>query len=118
MKHTLSKKEYKELISVICLDIKKYEEEFIYLEDLYEGSKYWETKICGINHILCIILEQFEKIDVSSSEIINFIYNLSDNCNFEIQESDERFIDLLLSNKLNPSISLEEYLIYTQNSIE
>ncbi|GAA6766479.1 hypothetical protein AAFH68_24210 [Flavobacterium sp. CGRL1] len=116
MNHTLSKQEYKEFI-VGSFHSKVYEEDFKYLEEIYNSSLYWERKVSGINHFLAIVLEQFAKRDIETMDIIEYIYSLPENCNFEIQESTERFIDVLYEYIINPDINLEEQLIIIQNKI-
>lgn len=116
MNHTFTKQEYKEFIGVICHS-KEYEEELKYIEEIYNSSVYWEKKLSGINHFLSIVLEQFAKRDIETSNIIELIYSLPDLCNFEIQESSERFIDSLYDDIINPNLTLEEQLILVQNRI-
>lgn len=116
MNHTFTKQEYKQFINVICHS-KECEEELKYIEEIYHSSVYWEKKISGVNHFLSIILEQFAKRGIETSNVIELIYLLPDSCNFEIQESSERFIDSLYENVINPNLTLEEQLILAQNRI-
>lgn len=116
MNHTFTKQEYKEFI-VAVFHAKGYEEDFKYLEEIYNLSIYWEKKISGINHFLSVVLEQFAKKEIETLDIIDFVYSLPDNCNFEIQESTERFLDTLLDHTINPSMDLEDQLILIQNKI-
>ena len=116
MNHTFNKREYKEFI-VGNLHQNKYDEDFQYLEDIFNSCIYWEKKVSGINHFLSIVLEQFAKKDFDTDNIIQFIYSLPEKCNFEIQESSERFIDTLYTNIANPNLNLEEQLIIVQDKI-
>lgn len=115
--HTLSKEECKEIILVEFFKIKKYEDDKEHLIELIENIKYWESSLSSINNILTIVLEQFEKKGFDSNQIIKYVYELSNSCNFIIQETDLQFIDQLYTNTLNNGLLLDEYLINTQNEL-
>jgi hypothetical protein len=117
MHFTLSKNEYREIMVVKYLEAKKFDEEFIYLNDSMEDCTYWAMKISGLNHLLSIILEQFEKKSIPTKPAIDFVYQMHENLNFEIQEGDIQFVESLFDNDLNTSITLEEELIIAENRI-
>lgn len=117
MIHTFNKEEYKEFIKGRFYK-EGYSENFEYIDDLYNSSMYWERKICGLNHFLSIVLEQFIKLNKNPNEIIDFVYSCSDISDFEIQETTEWFIDSLYDNLLTPGLTLEEYLIIVQNKLK
>jgi|688.fasta_scaffold14762_3 hypothetical protein len=114
--HTFTKQEYKEFIEAV-FHAKGYKDDFKYLEELYDLSIYWERKISGINHFLCVVLEQFAKKEIETLNIIEFVYSLPDICNFEIQESSERFLDTLFEHTINPALDLDDQLILIQNKL-
>ncbi|MCA1966900.1 MAG: hypothetical protein LDL23_09655 [Flavobacterium sp.] len=115
--HTLTKLECKEIINVEILKSKKYDEDFNHLSEYIEGIKYWDIKLSSINNILTILLEQVEKKDINSKCVIDYLYNLSENTSFYIQETDLDFLDLLYKNTLHADLTLEDYLINTQNEL-
>lgn len=117
MHHTFNSNEYKEFISVNCYKDKDYEEELLYLQDYFEDMQSWSRTLSGINHILCILLEQYEKRGKSGLEALEFIYNLPEWTNFHIQESQVRFLDILFENELSKVLSIEEQLIIAQNRL-
>lgn len=116
MNHTFNKREYKEFI-VGIFHQNKFDEDFEYISEIYNSCLYWDKKISGINHLLSVVLEQFAKKEFNTDDIIKFIYSLPETCNFEIQETSERFIDTLYANIANPNLDLEEHLLIVQNSI-
>lgn len=118
MHHTFSSIEYKEFLSVNCLEQKNaYDEQFIHLKDFFEDIHSWSLKLSGINHLLCIIIEQYEKKTIQGEIILNYVYNLTEVADFEIQESSIRFIDNLFNNNIVKGLSLEDNLIIAQNKL-
>lgn len=115
--HTLTKLECKEIINVEILKSKKYDDDYIHLSEYIEGIKYWDIKLSSVNNILTILLEQVEKKDINSKCVIDYLYDLSENTSFYIQETDLDFLDLLYKNTLHADLSLEDYLINTQNEL-
>lgn len=116
MNYTFSKQEYKVFIAAV-FHAKGYEEDFGYIEEIYDSCLYWEKKISGINHLLSVVLEQFAKKGADTIDIIEFIYSLPQTCNFEIQESNERFLDILFDFIIDPELNLDQQLILVQNKI-
>jgi len=115
--HTLNFEEFKELLKVLCLNIKSFDNELNYLQEFYNDALFWDRKLCSINHILSRILEQFDKEEIQYSNVIEYVYYLTEISNFQIQEGDIRFLDELVSSKSIEELSLEEELIITQNAI-
>ncbi len=118
MQHTLNRTELKEIINVLCLKLKTFDDENLYLQEYLTDSFSWDRKIFSLNHILSIVLEQLEKKRIDSGPVINYIYELQEKCNFEVQEGDLRFIDSLFRNNCGSEIDLEEELIIAQNRLE
>lgn len=116
MIYTFNKEEYKQFIKGNFYN-EDYPTEFEYIKDIYDSTLYWERKICGLNHFLSIVLEQFGKLDKNTIEIIEFVYSRPDICNFEIQESSEWFLDNLYEFIITPGLTLEDYLIMVQNKM-
>lgn len=116
MNYTFTKHEYKVFIDALHHE-SGYEENFKYIEEIYDSCIYWEKKISGINHLLSVVLEQFAKKGVDTHAIIEFIYSLPQMSNFEIQESSEHFLDSLFDFLINPNLNLDEQLIIVQNKI-
>ncbi len=117
MEHTLSKEEYQEILIVRHLSERDYTDKLLYLKNLMDDCSYWDRKISGLNHILSLVLERFEKQGIPNQKVIDHVYNMRENINFTIQEGDIRFIESLFSNDLNTSVSLEEELILAENRI-
>lgn len=117
MNHTLNGKEYKEFIRVTCLEEKEYDEEFDYLKDMCEEMHYWSKKVSGINHILCILLEQFEKKEIEGTKVLKFLYNLTEIADFQIQESELEFLDIILKDYTLNKYSFEDRLVIAQNRL-
>ena len=117
MQHTLSKKEYQEILIVRHLSERNYSNDLSYLKDLMDDCSYWDRKISGLNHILSLVLERFEKQGIPNQKVIDYVYDMRENINFTIQEGEIRFIESLFSNDLNTSVSLEDELILAENRI-
>ena len=118
MHHTLNRKELREIISVKCLKLTTFDEETLYLNDFFNDSLSWDRKLLSLNHLLSIILEQFDKKGIEHQLVIEYIYRLQEECHFEVQEGDIRFIDSLYTNDCGSSLDLEEELITAQNRLE
>lgn len=119
MHHTLNLIELKELISVYCYNKKSFDVDLKYIEEFYYDAVSWDRKLISLNHLLSIIIEQFEKKAIdNTTTIVDFIYNLENLCHFEIQEGDIRFINSLFNNDCGSSLTLEEELIIAQNRLE
>lgn len=116
MKHIFTKVEYKAFIDAHLHEI-KYSDEFVYVDELFQSSIYWDRKICGINHLLSVVIEQLVKSGKNPNMVVDFVYNLPDQCNFEIQETSEWFIDELYQMTLNSGLDLEDYLIMVQGKL-
>ncbi|MBN8642288.1 MAG: hypothetical protein J0L86_10800 [Flavobacteriales bacterium] len=116
MKYALSIDEYNEFLNIVYFNNDFNKEDYCHIEEHYENSKYWEITICGINHLLCILLERLEKKGKYKPELIDFIYELDQECSFLIQESDEHFIENLYKYPFNGS-TLEQHLIEVQNNL-
>lgn len=118
IKNILNREEYKEIIIVSHLQKRKFNEEYSYLESfLYDISITWDRKLTGLNHFLSIILEQFEKADEKNKPIIDFVYRLEFETNFEIQEGSIEFLESLFLNTNDSSETLEEQLINAEDRL-
>jgi hypothetical protein len=117
MHRTFTRNEYKEVIIVRHLTVRGFDEEYDYLEDYLSDALSWDVKLSGINHLLSIILEQFEKRGVPTQQVIDFVYSMEGQFDFEIQEGEIRYIDSLYSNEPGTSLTLEEELISAENRI-
>lgn len=117
MHHTFTREEFKELLEVLFLEVREFDENFSYIAEFLSDSSCWDRKLSSINHLFSIILEQFEKKGVENQLVIDFVYNLCDTHDFEIQESNVHFLESLFTNDLGTSLSLEEELIIAENKI-
>jgi hypothetical protein len=117
MHHTLSRNEYKELLSVEHLKLRRFEDAFSHIEEFFEDSKTWDRKISGLNLLLSIIIEQYQKENIDVKLVIAYVYELNECQNFEIQEGSLHFLESLFKNDYNPEIDIEEDLIIAQNRI-
>lgn len=118
MNHTFNKSELKEIIRVLCLKVKDFDDENLYLKEFMDDSFSWDRKLFSLNHLLSIVLEQLQKEDVEHQVVIDYIYNLQEEYNFEVQEGDLRFIDSLYKSHCTGDLDLEDELIIAQNRLE
>jgi len=116
--HIFEIEQLKEFIRVKCLGTKSFDEEFIFLDEFYSDSISWDRKLISLNYLLSRILEQLEKENVNNQVVIDYIYSLKEQCQFSIQEGNIRFIESLLSNDCDTSLTIEEELVIAQNKIE
>lgn len=117
MHHTLNRKEYKELLYVECLNTRTFDAEFKHLEIFLEDCKSWDRKVSGLNHLLTIIIEQFQKENIVIQPLIDFVYSLKECQDFEIQEGGLQFIESLFKNDYKAEKDIEEDLQIAQNRI-
>ncbi len=118
MHHIFEIEQLKEFIKVKCLCDKSFDLEFVFLDEFYSDSISWDRKLISLNYFLSRILEQFEKENIDNQLVIDYIYSLKEQCQFSIQEGDIRFIESLLSNDCDTSLTIEEELVIAQNKIE
>lgn len=117
MQHTLSREEYKEILFVEHLNHKKFDDDYKHVQQFIEDAKNWDRKLSGLNHLLSIIIEQFQKKGIKIDGVIDFVYSLNSNCDFEVQEGDLQFLESLFKNDWSSDNELEEELIIAQNRI-
>lgn len=117
MHYTFSREEFKEFLEARHIKSRIFEEKFEYLSDFLNDSLCWDRKLSCLNHLFSIILEQFEKKNIDNQGVIDFVYQLCESHDFEIQEGSLRFIESLFSNDIGTGLTLEEELIIAENKI-
>lgn len=87
------------------------------LQQLIMDSQNWTCLIGVLNYTFCMVLEQNRKQQGNRSEKIHTLYNATDEMLLEIHEIDKPFINHMLNNLPQRSLSIEENLIDIQNDI-
>jgi hypothetical protein len=114
MNHCLNRDELRKLID-FKVDDQIVEDES--LKVLIENAIYWEDEIFGLNYFFSQILERKNKGGQDCLKLIEFFYALEDEMAFNIQEFDSTFIDYMLRNMRDQTLSLEDDLIRLQNNL-
>ncbi|MFT3747221.1 MAG: hypothetical protein QM768_02855 [Agriterribacter sp.] len=115
--HCLNINEYHDIIRVNLLGGKK-SGDYEYVHEIFESCHYWENKVIGYNYFLSLLLERLIKQYEISSDLIDKVYQIKEQANFDIQEFVEDFLEkLFTSNIYNPDITIEEMLIDFQNDL-
>lgn len=116
MIYCLSILEYKELVQVKYFSQKKGAD-FEYIHEVFNSCYYWDNQVVAINYFLSLILEGIQKKRKVDLQILDLIYEIRDNANFQIQEFDLEFIENLYNVQYNSHVEIEDLLIEVQNSL-
>ena len=112
--HCLNIEEYKEVLNVVY-NKEKASAELEYIHEVFEGCRYWDNQVVGINYFLSLAIESFQKSRPITSDIVTFIYEFQENANFYIQEIHSAFIETLFLDYNQSHLSIEDKLIEVQN---
>lgn len=77
----------------------------------------WYDKLSAFTYLFSHILEKKAKEDYDCHSLIKLLYQIENHMFFTIQEFDSKFINYMLGNLRETSLSLEDELINLQNKI-
>lgn len=117
MHHVLNTFEYKEVIVVEHLKMRDYNEEYVHVKSLFDECRYWAVKVSALNYTLSVIIESCQKKGWSTEKIVEFVYNIQGERDFEIQEGSIRFLDELFKQSIQPALSLDDRLFAAERKL-
>lgn len=82
-----------------------------------ENALYWQDELGCLTYLFAHILEKKAKNGENCQELIEQFYQLPEQMYFSIQAFDSNYIEYLLQNTRNRSVSLEEDLVRLQNAM-
>lgn len=88
-----------------------------HLKSCIEGAKNWSLAVSSLNYLFAIVLERKKKLGHDCDEAIQAYSQLSEEMNFEIQTHTMEFLDFMLRNISDRSLSLEDRLIRIQTNL-
>jgi hypothetical protein len=115
--HCLRVDEYKEVLNVNFLK-NKQTAELEYIQELFNSCQYWDNKLVGINYFFSLAVESLQRHNNLTSDVIEFIYELQEMANFQIQEMMPDFIGELYNSYNSDGLTIEEKLIEVQRFID
>jgi hypothetical protein len=114
MHYCLNRDELKKLIDFNASSINVENEE---LSSRIENAKNWQEELSGLTYLFSKILEKKSKDGSDCQPLIETLYRLEEQMWFYIQECDAVFIEYMLKNIRNMSLSLDEELIELQSNL-
>lgn len=114
MHHCLSKDELRQLLNQKAGNLAIASEE---LRRRIELAENWQDEVGALTYLFSHILEATAKAGRDSKSIIATFYGLPDLMSFHIQDFDLKFIEFMLANIRDRTLTLEDELIGLQNRL-
>lgn len=115
MHYCLNKQELEVLINYILLKINV---DCSTLHNHIKCSENWQDELGCLSYLLSEILERNNINGTAPEQIIKLVYGLDEKMFIDIQEFDWKFIEYMVSNVRNSSLTLEDNLIDLQNGLK
>jgi hypothetical protein len=114
MYYCLNKDELKQLIEYKAEGANVNDES---LKTLIENAECWLDEVGGLTYLFSHVLDKRVRSGQDCAAFIETLYTLEDSMSFQIHECDYEFVDFMLRNLRDDSLTLEEELVELQSHL-
>jgi hypothetical protein len=82
-----------------------------------ENAEYWQDEIGGLTYLFSQIVDRKVRGGEDCAAYIEILYRLQDEMAFQVHECDRQFIDFMLRNLRDSTLTLEEELVDIQSHL-